>query len=345
LSFHAAYACRHSGACCRAGWPIPFDPDEAARVERLPLQATPRFVRPVRMDGVAFAATSPAGACAFFESENHLCAIHRVGGPSALPLTCRRFPRIVLQDPRGTFVSLSHFCPTAAGLLFDAPGPDVIVEAPASLVGDDPLDGLDATETWAPLLRPGVLMDWDGYAAWERRAIGVLMGNNRAPWQALDLIDDATRAIAEWSADSEPTLSTCVEDAFDGARSTGPTRLVPDGALFTLVARAVPPTLDAPAVPDAPSVPPARHAIEDYSSTVNRWLAARLFGTWIAYQGTGLATIVGYLRAALDVLVIELTRTPSDGRPGRADVLEALRRSDYLLVHLADSQRLATLLS
>jgi hypothetical protein len=78
---------------------------------------------------------------------------------------------------------------------------------------------------------------------------------------------------------------------------------------------------------------------------VNRWLAARLFGTWIAYQGTGVATIVRYLRAALDVLVVELTRTPSDGRPERLDVLEALRRSDYLLVHLADSQRLATLLS
>jgi hypothetical protein len=78
---------------------------------------------------------------------------------------------------------------------------------------------------------------------------------------------------------------------------------------------------------------------------VNRWLAARLFGTWIAYQGAGLATIVRYLRAALDVLVVELTRTPSHGRPERPDVLEALRRSDYLLVHLADSQRLATLLS
>src|SRR5262245_17046280 len=24
LSFHAAYRCRHSGACCRASWSIPF---------------------------------------------------------------------------------------------------------------------------------------------------------------------------------------------------------------------------------------------------------------------------------------------------------------------------------
>ena len=30
LSFHAAYRCRHAGACCRAGWTIPFAEAEAA---------------------------------------------------------------------------------------------------------------------------------------------------------------------------------------------------------------------------------------------------------------------------------------------------------------------------
>ncbi|MGE5360921.1 MAG: hypothetical protein ACM3NQ_18035, partial [Bacteroidales bacterium] len=27
LSIHAHYSCRHSGACCTAGWPIPVEPD------------------------------------------------------------------------------------------------------------------------------------------------------------------------------------------------------------------------------------------------------------------------------------------------------------------------------
>ena len=82
-----------------------------------------------------------------------------------------------------------------------------------------------------------------------------------------------------------------------------------------------------------------------HSRAVNRWLAARLFGTWIAYQGGGLLTIVRYLRAALDVLTVELARAAAEGDLDRRAVLESLRRSDYLLVHLAESQRVASLLS
>ena len=120
---------------------------------------------------VAFAWQMPDGACGFFERDSRLCAIHRDGGSAALPATCRIFPRLVLHDARGTFVSLSHFCPTAAAMLFDAPGPDAIVDAPASLTGEGRLDGLDATDAWPPLLRTSVLMDLDAYAAWEERAV------------------------------------------------------------------------------------------------------------------------------------------------------------------------------
>ena len=42
---------------------------------------------------------------------------------------------MVLHDPRGTFISLSHFCPTAAGMLFDDGPPVAIVDAPAALAG------------------------------------------------------------------------------------------------------------------------------------------------------------------------------------------------------------------
>jgi len=56
------------------------------------------------------------GTCRFHEGR--LCAIHRQLGPRALPIACRQLPGQALRGGRGTFISLSHFCPTAAGLLF-----------------------------------------------------------------------------------------------------------------------------------------------------------------------------------------------------------------------------------
>ena len=142
LDFHASYRCRHAGACCRSAWTIPFD------------------------DGT-IAARDVHGACSVFDGASHLCSIHAAHGQHALPLTCRMFPRVVLHDARGTFISLSHFCPTAAQLLFDAPGDGRIVDAPRALAEVGELDGLDARGEWPPLLRAGVLMDVDSYGAWE----------------------------------------------------------------------------------------------------------------------------------------------------------------------------------
>src|ERR1051325_9650810 len=107
LSFHAAYRCRHAGACCRAEWEIPFE------------------------DG-SVAARTIDGSCTFFDRTTNLCAIHHTCGHDALPLTCQMFPRRVLHDVRGTFISLSHVCPTAAALLFDEDGHAAIVDAPAA---------------------------------------------------------------------------------------------------------------------------------------------------------------------------------------------------------------------
>jgi hypothetical protein len=70
---------------------------------------------------------------------------------------------------------------------------------------------------------------------------------------------------------------------------------------------------------------------------VKRWLAARLFGAWIAYQGNGLRTILRYLHACHDVFTIELARD--------RDALQAFRRSDHLIVHESSSQQLANLLN
>jgi Fe-S-cluster containining protein len=298
LSFHAAYRCRQSGACCSAGWAIPFDTVELRIVGALALAGGT-----IQRTLTGGSAVLEHGRCSFLEHDTGgrpACEIHRVGGHAALPLTCRMFPRIVLHDTRGTFISLSHFCPTAMAMLFEDGPPASIVEAPAALEGSDPLDGLNARDVWPPLLRPGLMMDLDSYDTWERLAVELLTREGVPLRAALDGLDAATSSIARWQPDGGVPLEHVVRDAF--------ARIAPRTA-----------------------------ALAAFEPAVKRWLAARLFGTWIAYQGNGLMTIVRYLRACCDVFDVELAR---DGR-----AREAIRRADHLIVHESSSQQLANLLN
>jgi len=263
LDFHAPYRCHHAGACCKAGWTIPFE------------------------DGTV-AAQDDTGACIFLDGRARRCAIHRARGIDALPLACRMFPRVVLHDGRGTFVSLSHFCPTAAALLFEGSGRADIVGAPAALANVGDLDGLDARHEWPPLLRPGVLMDLESYGAWERRAVVLLTGDAVAARDALARLEDVTARVIAWTPGSA-SLRDRVHGAFDQDR------------------------------------PPRMHAGSGRDTAVTRWLAARLFGAWSAYQGDGLAATMRYLRSCLQTFEEEVQRD--------ADAREAIRRSDFRLLH------------
>jgi Fe-S-cluster containining protein len=292
LSFHAPYRCRHSGACCRAGWTIPFDTDERQGVQTLRLAKGSLIGTG---EGTTVAARHADGTCSFFVDESHRCAIHNAGGHAALPVTCRMFPRIVLQDGRGTFISLSHFCPTAAALLFDEPGnswpPVGIVDAPPALTDVGPLDGLDARDVWPPLVRPGVMMDLESYGEWERLGVELLTREGIAPDTSLDALASTTGRITSWSPGGAEPLQHIVRDAF--------------GMMM----------------------PPPSDTLELQDRAIKRWLAARLFGNWIAYQGDGLQAIVRYLRDCLATFTTELARDGS--------ALEAIRRSDLLIVHKA----------
>jgi Fe-S-cluster containining protein len=297
LSFHAAYQCRRSGACCSAGWTIPFNTAEVRTIRGLTLSG--------RLEDGARRATAmmAEGRCSFLEQDAngvHACEIHRIGGHAALPLACRMFPRIVLHDARGTFISLSHFCPTAAAMLFDADEEVTVVDAPGPLAGSEPLDGLDARDVWPPLLRPGVMMDLDSYDFWERCAIAMLTLEDVTPRRALDALHSVTAQITGWDPAGEVPLDEAVREAFAEA------------AIGSAVLRA-------------------------FEPAVKRWLAARLFGSWVAYQGDGLLTIVRYLRTCLDTFEVELAR---DNTP-----LQAIRRADQLIVHESSSQQLANLLN
>jgi hypothetical protein len=265
LDFHAPYRCRHAGACCAAGWTIPFE------------------------DGTV-AARDAAGSCIFLDGAGRRCSIHRAHGMHALPLSCRMFPRVVLHDARGTFVSLSHFCPTAAALLFDAEGEAAIVEAPPPLAAVGELDGLDARHEWPPLLRPRVLMDVESYALWERLAVARLTRDRTSPGETLATLGEITARIAAWTPGTEP-LRDAVHASFDQScaeRVAG------------------------------------RESRGD-EAAVKRWLAARLFGAWTAYQGDGLSATLAFLRACL--------RTFEEEAAVDGNAVEAIRRSDLRVLH------------
>ena len=80
----------------------------------------------------------------------------------------------------------------------------------------------------------------------------------------------------------------------------------------------------------------------DYDRPVRMYLASRLFGNWVAYQGSGLHAIVEYLRVALALVTADAARP----RPGAQTtpwqiVTEAVRNADLLLMHLSDQRLLA----
>ena len=163
------------------------------------------------------------GSCVFFNRDGtRLCAIHQAAGVDALPSACRHFPREILQDPRGTFISLSHFCPTAARMLVNAdPSRTLqVIEAPPPLRLTGAVEGLDAREALPPLVRPGLLGDFAGYGAWERACLATLARPGLTSRRALNLISIATDDIREWTPGRE-TLADRVVAAFSRAVAAG----------------------------------------------------------------------------------------------------------------------------
>ena len=104
-----------------------------------------------------------------------------------------------------------------------------------------------------------------------------------------------------------------------------------------------------------PTPPPrdvaALRLVEDgwpaLAGPIGRWLAAKAFASWLALQGDGLRTTILGLRLALELLRAEAARACGEaGRVlDRPLLVEAVRRSDLLLVHLADPAALARRLS
>jgi hypothetical protein len=354
LSFHADYRCRHSGQCCTADWDVPVEAPiyrslaEAVEAGRVRPSRSPAFiVGPDLPEGIgAMLERAPGGDCVFFDRGSHLCVVHRDIGAQALPATCRHFPRVAVRDARGTFITLSHFCPTAASMLFRD---DVAVEIVASPPAFPPAEyeGLIVKpDDWPPLLNPRRLTDFEGYAAWERHMVARCASLSHAPESVLATLTRDAAVLRTWRPGG-PTLADAVAALPSAIVSGAPqASLHASLAFYEEAMRAVPddlrPEPDEARLPEA-FVTGVAPAWALFHAPLNRYLAAKSFATWTAYQGRGIATIVRGLECALALVRVEAARQCRDtARPlDPVLLLEAFRAADFILNHLATGDELA----
>lgn len=367
LSIHADYRCRHSGACCTADWDVPVEVPiyrslaDAVAKQRLRVSTAATALEPfivgpdIPEDTGAMLERTDAGECVFFDNGSRLCIVHRDLGDTALPETCRHFPRISVQDGRGTFVSLSHFCPTAASMLFRDDVPVAIVEGPPAFPSDD-YDGLIVTaEDLPPLLHPRMLMDDAAYSAWEAHMVRRCADLTRTPESVLATLMRDARLLATWTpaGPEEPRRRLCDAVAAlprDYVAAAAPPTLEPSLRIHADVMRAVP--HDLRPEPDGQGLAEAfeqfvRPRWDTFRAPLDRFLAAKAFASWTAYQGRGIATIVRGLEAALALVRVEASRRcRNESRElDRGLLLETFRAADFALNHLAVAEDLAELWS
>jgi Fe-S-cluster containining protein len=337
LTCHLGYACRHSGACCSSRWPIPIERDRAKLVARdiaagrvrpvVDPWLTPAIGAPEEVAGTL--TLTDRGACTFYRTRNSGLSDSVLptpdfrlrqgnGGQARLPTpaaggcaihpirprSCAHFPYVCLIDSRGVRVTLSHYCPTAAAMLVDHTGALEIVEGPPVFEDGSVPEGLDARDVLPPLEAPGRLVDVDRFTEWERLLVRSLGAGESAL-----LRSPASPAV----------------ELFDLARDAVPLRLGwPDAPedLERTWAEVI--------APEWPRIAPI----------AGRYLAARAFASWVAYQGAGLPAVEHSLAIADAVFRVELARQVGQvGRVGLVErrlVGEALRQSDLLLVHHVD---------
>jgi Fe-S-cluster containining protein len=358
LAIHADYRCRHSGACCSADWDVPVELpvyrtlSEAVASGRLRPQASAAHLDPFLVepdlppDAAAMLERTESGECVFLERGSSLCIVHRDLGEATLPSTCRHFPRLAVRDSRGTFITLSHFCPTAASMLFRDDCPLEIVSAPPAFPPAD-YEGLVVTgDDLPPLLSPAMLMDASGYSAWERHMVAQCADGDRLPESVLATLARDARLLRTWRPGGR-SLTDFVESlpaafVIENAHQTLDRSLEMHAEAMDAVPDELRPARDEDGL-DRAFTELVRPVWREFRAPLNRYVAAKAFGSWTAYQGRGVATIVRGLEAALALARVEAARQCRDAgrRLDAGLLLEAIRRADFTLNHLAVGEELA----
>ena len=358
LSIHADYRCRHSGKCCSMNWDVPVELPvyrsltQALASGRLTMAPGAEGLQPFILgpdlpdDTAAIFERTENHNCVFLEPSSRLCIVHRDLGEEALAATCRHFPRLAVHDSRGTFVALSHFCPTAAAMLFRDDVSVAIVEEPLSFPPAD-YDGLEITEDdLPPLLHPHMLMDVEAYSAWERHMIGRCVDVTRVPESVLATLARDATLLGRWKPGGVSLSDALANLPVDFVEAAPAVDLHASLHCFDEAMAAVPdefrPDPDEEGLADVFAAD-VRPRWSGFCPPINRYIAAKAFASWTAYQGRGVATIVRGIEAAVALVRVEAARQCRDaGRSLDADLLlEAFRGADFILNHLAVGEDLA----
>jgi Fe-S-cluster containining protein len=358
LSIHADYRCRHSGACCSADWDVPVELPvyrtlkEAFDAGRLQSQASARDLSPFIVEpdlpenAAAMLERTHTGDCVFLDRETKLCIVHRDLGEPSLPATCRYFPRLAVRDGRGTFITLSHFCPTAASMLFRDDCPLAITSGPHAFPPGE-YEGLIVTsDDLPPLLTPTMLMDGAGYSAWESHMVTRCAESERGPESVVATLERDARQLRGWKPGRITLVDAVRELSPQQEPGATPSSLDRAVALYSQVMHAVPDDLRPQPDDDGLDLAFAEYVRPMWPRfflPLNRYMAAKAFASWTAYQGRGIASIVRGLEAALAVVRVESSRQCRNAkRRLDADLLrDAIRSADFILNHLAVGEDLA----
>ena len=363
LSIHADYRCQQSGVCCSSEWDVPV---ELPVYRLLDAALVTGSLRPAAEadgggapliveddlpdDAGAMLARTTSGACVFYHGGSRLCVVHRDLGEGELPSTCRHFPRLAVRDRRGTFISLTHYCPTAAAMLFRDDVLIEIVEAPRAFPPADYEGFLVGPEAWPPLLHPRMLMDDAAYGAWERHMVSRCADETLSPEGVVATLQRDATVLRGYTPGAGALIDAVAALPADAVAAPANKTLGPSLALFTEVMRAVPddfkPEPDQDGLLDVYLVAVAP-VWTQWDKPLKRYLAAKAFASWTAYQGRGLLTVVRGLEAALAMVRVEASRQCRDhGRRLDAGLLkEAIRQADFALNHLAAGDELARMWS
>jgi hypothetical protein len=256
-------------------------------------------------------------------------------------------PRLAVRDDRGTFITLSHFCPTAASMLFRDDCPLAITAGPHVFPPGD-YEGLVVTgEDLPPLLTPTMLMDGPGYSAWERHMVMRCAYSDRGPESVVATLERDARQLGAWRPGGV-TLVDAVRDLPSVPEpADAPHTLDRTVALYAQVMQAVPDDLRPPSDDDGLELAFAEQVRPVWSRffvPLNRYIAAKAFASWTAYQGRGVASTVRGLEAALAVVRVESSRQCRNAkRRLDADLLrDAFRSADFIINHLAVGEDLAS---
>ena len=221
LGFHADYRCRHSGACCTADWDVPVELpvyrslSDALVGGRLRVAPTagatyPFIVEPDLPDGTAaMLDRDERGHCVFYERDRE--ALHRPSR-SRRAASADDVPALSARVGPGS----TRHVRLALALLSDG-GVDAVSATGRSRSSPSRRRFLMPTTTVSSspptICRrcciPRVLMDLDGYSAWERHMVGRCADVDEQPESMLATLMRDADLLRRWRPGSI-TLSEAV---------------------------------------------------------------------------------------------------------------------------------------